>query len=83
MKRQSGPSSILLLSTKQAQEFSTSQETRAIGFFSPDTEPKLLQEFMESGNFVRMDLSLGHTTDSNIAMEMGFSLDSVVVFHPR
>ncbi len=83
MKRQAGPPSTLLLSVKEAQEFSTSEETRGIGFFSGETDPKMLLEFMESGNHARMDVTLGHTTDPAVAKEMGFPLDSVVIFHPR
>lgn len=83
MRRQAGPSSILLQSVKEAQDFATAEETRAIGFFSSDTDSEFIQRFLESGNHVRMDMLLGHTTDPTIAEEMGFPLDSVVVFHPR
>ncbi len=83
MKKQVGPPSTVLQSAKEAREFSTSEETMAIGFFSKETDPKLLLEFMESGNLLRMDLSLGHATDPEVAKEMGFPLESVVIFHPR
>ena len=83
MKKQVGPSSSPLESTKLARAFSSSSETRAIGFFDAETDPRLISEFLDSGNMVRSDLRLGHTTDRTVAEELGFPVNSVVIFHPK
>lgn len=84
MQRQAGPSSLLLQSVKEVREFSSgSRETRAVGFFTSETSAALLEEFRESGNLVRTNIRLGHSTDEKVAEKMGFPVESVVVFHPR
>ena len=83
MKRQAGPPSRLLSTVQEAKAFSqSSNETRAIGFFTDSTSSSVLNLYIESGNEVRMDMELGHCTDTSIAQEMGFRPDTVVVFHP-
>ena len=84
MKRQAGPPSQLLTTVQDAKAFShSSNETRAIGFFTDSTSSNVLELYMESGNEIRMDMELGHCTDPSIAQDMGFRPDTVVVFHPR
>ena len=84
MQRQAGPSSLLLTSVEGSKHFSKSQtEVRVIGFFSSTTDPKVIKTYMESGNEVRMDMELGHTTDEKIAQGMGFEVDTIAVFHSR
>ena len=48
-----------------------------------ETGAELLQEFRDSGNLIRNDIRLGHSTDPAVAKEMGMPLESVVIFHPR
>ena len=83
MRRQAGPSSTPLASVAEVRGFVNSRETRVVGFFSGDTSSHLLDEFKESGNLVREDVRLGHTTDRQVAKGMGFPEDSVVVFYPK
>ena len=84
MKKQVGPPSQLLSSVAETKAFARSNtEIRAIGFFSKSTKPELLERYMETGNRVRMDMELGHTTDEAVAKEMGFKTNTIVVFHPR
>eukprot|EP00731_Ephydatia_muelleri_P009083 Em0004g1421a len=64
-------------------QFSSSDETRAVAFFSAETSGLLVDAFIESGNFARDIIKLGHVTNGAIAMDMGIPLNSVVVFHPR
>ena len=83
MRRQAGPSSTPLASVAEVRGFVNSRETRVVGFFSGDTSSHLLDEFKESGNLVREDVRLGHTTDRQVAKGMGFPEDSAVVFYPK
>ena len=84
MMKQAGPPSQLLASVAETKAFARSNtEIRVIGFFSESTKPEVLERYMESGNRVRMDMELGHTTDEMVAEEMGFKTDTIVVFHPR
>ncbi len=84
MMKQAGPPSQLLASVAETKAFARSNtEIRAIGFFSESTKPEVLERYIESGNRVRMDMELGHTTDETVAKEMGFKTDTIVVFHPR
>ena len=84
MQKQAGPSSTFLSSKEAVKEFySSPDEARAVAFFSAETDPALIEAYSESGNLVRLDLKLGHTTDAKIAASLSFPLETIVVFHPR
>ena len=70
-------------SIEDVNQFISSDETRAVGFFSAETSGLLVDAFLESGNFARDIIRLGHVTNGAVAMDMGIPLNSVVVFHPR
>lgn len=81
MQKQAGPASQQLATVAQCKTFSHSNsDIRVIAFTSSQ---KVLERYMESGNGLRMDMELGHATDEAVAMEMGFKIDTIVVFHPR
>ena len=84
MKRQAGPASRHLEDLSAVQKFKKSPEQSVvIGFFSHTTSANILDTFIESGNFVRLDLRLAHTTDAKIAAKMDFEINSAVIFHPK
>ena len=84
MKKQAGPPSTYLEDLAAVQKFKDSpEEVVAIGFFSSQTSATILESFIESGNNVRLDVRLGHTTDKKIAEQLKFSVNSIIVFHPK
>ena len=84
MEKQAGPSSTFLSSADAVREFiSVLDEPRAVAFFSSESSSSLVGAYADSGDLVRLDVKLGHTTDSKIATELSYPLDAVVVFHPR
>ena len=83
MQRQAGPSSVFMDSVEEVKRFISAEETRGVGFFSAETNGLLVDAFIESGNFGRDLIRLGHVTNGDVAMDMGFPLNSVVIFHPR
>lgn len=84
MKNEAGPSSLYLNSLLEVDQFRKSPlEPRAVGFFSAYTSAAIVEAFSESGNLMRQELKLAHTTNATIAKEMLFPVDSVVVFHPQ
>ena len=84
MEKQAGPSSTYLSSAKDVQAFiSSPKESRAVAFFSSETSSSLVQAYIDSGDLVRMDVKLGHTTDKKIAAELKFQVDTVVFYHPQ
>ena len=84
MKKQAGPSSVFLETVEAVKSFRHSNtEPRGIGFFSSETSADALKTFLASGDEARIDLKLGHTTDSTIAEKLSFPVNSVVVFHPQ
>ncbi len=84
MQRQAGPSSVELTTIAEVKSFSQSNTAiRAVAFFKPSVSGQTLERYKESGNDLRMDMELGHTTDEGLAKEMGFKTDTIVVFHPR
>ena len=56
-------------------------EPTAIGFFSESTSSTVVKAVIESGNYVRQDLKLAHTTDASIAKELQYPVEAIVVFH--
>ncbi len=85
MKKQAGPSSLYLEDIAAVRKFKTLavEESVVIGFFSSETNAAIIDTYIESGNYVRENLRLGHTTDGRIAEEMKFEINSAVVFHPK
>ena len=84
MKKQAGPSSTYLSSAKEIREFiATPNESRAVAFFSSETPSSIVQAYIDSGNLVRLDVRLGHTTESKLAAELKFQINTVVVYHPK
>ena len=84
MKRQAGPPSLFLEDLAAVKKFINSpEEVIAVGFFSSSTSATTIDSFIESGNLVRQDIRLGHTTDSKIAEKLKFDLNSVIVYHPK
>ena len=81
MLRQAGPSSKLLDSVSDVNNFVPDEaEPRAVAFLPEGEE---LDIFKEVGNNVRMFLRLGHCNDPEVARSMGFKMGSVVVFRSR
>ena len=84
MKRQAGPSSKPLTSVQDVKKFSkSSTETRVIGFFSSKSSSKVIDSFIESGNKLRVEMELGHCTDEQVAKELGYQVDTAVIYYPR
>ena len=84
MKKQAGPSSTYLSSAKAIKEFMDSpNESRAVAFFSSETSSSVVQAYIDSGNLVRLDVQLGHTTESKLAAQLKFQINTVVIFHPK
>ena len=84
MERQAGPASTYLEDIDAVRNFIDSpEESVAVGFFTSETSASVLDNFIESGNEVRLDLRLGHTTDESIANQLKSAPNSVVVFHPK
>lgn len=84
MKLQAGPSSWAISSLSDAKAFVAGKtDVRAIGYFSPETDADVLKTFIESGNFAREDVKLGHTTDVSLAEYFTVNVNTVVVYHPR
>lgn len=81
MLKQVGPSSTLLESVSDVNDFAPDEEeARAIAFM---VEGKELEVFKEAGNQVRVLVRLGHCSDPDVARSMGFKMGSVVMFHSR
>ena len=84
MKKQAGPSSAFLSSVKAVKDFVASpNESRAVAFFSSETSSSIVQAYIDSGDLVRLDVQLGHTTESKLAAQLNFQINTVVVFHPK
>ena len=82
MRNEIGPSSHRLNSLIEVKQFKKPRsEPVAIGFFSESTNNAMVESFIESGNYLRQDIKLAHTTDASIAKELQFLLNSIVVFH--
>jgi protein disulfide isomerase len=82
MRRQAGPSSILLERTEDVKKFINKREISVVAYFEEDPDPAVLGEVLESGNLVRTDMVVGHTLQVGVAREMGQEPGTIVVYHP-
>ena len=83
MMHQAGPPSITLSSTHDVEEFlSDMEEVKVVGYFSLESDPSLIEAFVESGNFVRGSMRLGHTTEGRVETQDDGG-DTVVLYYPR
>lgn len=84
MRNEAGPSSHYLSNLMEFKRFKKSHsEPIAVGFFSESISSSVVESFVESGNYVRQDLKLAHTTDASIAKELNFPLEAILVFHQQ
>lgn len=84
LKREAGPASTYLEDLEAVKRFTKSpSEPVAVGFFSSESSATVVESFIETGNLVRQDMKLAHTTDERIAKQMKFQIDSVIVYHPK